>query len=354
MKLIHKFTSLYSESPLQGKVFYLLITLGFLASIISSTANIILDLGLPLVISTLLTALFCIIMFIVTVKTGSYVGSAYFTFWILILFIYPSVWIFNAGSHGPTPGMYVFNTVLMSIIFEKTKMRKLILTKILSILSLLFIELNFPQFITTYSNENTHIIDIFIGTTITILFTYMILNRLMIEYNKRIHEQLLIESKLHHQTITDELTGIYNRRHIMNEITSCLEDENYPELTLLMMDIDNFKNINDLFGHTFGDEVIIGVAKSLQHNIRSKDVVARIGGEEYLILFKSLSIDDARIRAEHIRKSISEISWSVDGLVVTLSGGLYERTLNDTLDTVLEKVDVNLYEAKSNGKNMIV
>jgi len=354
MGLIYRMKSLYNLNSLQGKVYYLLITLGILISIINTVSNYLLDLGVVLVLTTFFTGIFCLVMLIVTIKSGQYLKSAYLTSWVLILVIYPSLWISNGGSDGPTLGVYIFNTVLIAVIFDKRKARILMTLKMCTIPFLFMLEKYYPHLINGYENADIRMIDIIVGTYILIFFSYVIIDRIMKEYKSRIYELDEIREKLHLLSITDELTGLYNRRHIFQEITKQLNNQTECTYTVIMFDIDDFKKINDNYGHTVGDEVISTVGDLLKSNTRESDVVGRIGGEEFLVLLLGLSEEEAYIKAENLRQAVCKYHWSIENMVVTVSGGVYEGAKNDDLESLLEKVDRYLYKAKTNGKNQIV
>ena len=124
-------------------------------------------------------------------------------------------------------------------------------------------------------------------------------------------------------------------------------------VTVIMFDIDDFKIINDTYGHSIGDEVILGVSELLTLNTRENDIVGRIGGEEFLIVLSNANYGLALIIAEKLRLLISEKKWSKENLSVTVSGGVYTKEDTDTVEKTLEKVDVYLYKSKREGKNII-
>jgi len=164
--------------------------------------------------------------------------------------------------------------------------------------------------------------------------------------------------------VTDELTQIYNRRYFY----SCLNQEitrskryGHP-LTLLMLDIDFFKQVNDTYGHQVGDEVLIGVADIIKLTTRKNDIVARYGGEEITITLPETSLKGAVECAEKIRKNIEENIFKTDKdkkFGVTVSIGIssidqLEKEITDEAKIILKKADEALYEAKKSGRNKVV
>ena len=120
---------------------------------------------------------------------------------------------------------------------------------------------------------------------------------------------------------------------------------------LIIFDIDNFKAINDTYGHMFGDEVIIKVAKEALKAIGKNDRIYRYGGEEFVIINTSKNIDDAINLGETIRKNIEAIKWEKDAKV-TVSMGISNKAVNS--EVTFENADNNLYIAKKTGKNKVV
>lgn len=161
--------------------------------------------------------------------------------------------------------------------------------------------------------------------------------------------------------ITDKLTNLYNRRffeeRMQMELTNARQ-QNYP-ICLALIDIDHFKKINDTFGHAEGDKILCKLALVLSTNLRKGTVVARFGGEEFVVILPNTRIHVAHQIMEGIRKLVSESFTTDDGGTVTVSVGLQEAAVAGTEDLVtvqretLEKADVYLYEAKRTGRNRV-
>jgi len=153
----------------------------------------------------------------------------------------------------------------------------------------------------------------------------------------------------------DALTGLYNRRFFDDVFSQELKSAQryHKALSLLLVDLDHFKNINDEYGHPVGDEVLKHLAEILINNVREVDSVARWGGEEFIILLPQTSIHGAASVAETILKKVSSRQFDHD-INLTTSIGVTEMSIDDNTDCLLKRVDDALYRAKHDGRNRIV
>ncbi|MBA4141612.1 MAG: diguanylate cyclase [Nitrosospira sp.] len=171
--------------------------------------------------------------------------------------------------------------------------------------------------------------------------------------NEAMHQQNQMLARL---SITDSLTGLYNRSKLDSILTDQLARFNRSErpFTLLMLDIDHFKTINDTCGHVAGDEILTAVAHILLQSIRSIDFAARYGGDEFIIILAETSAEPALKTAERIRSEVEDMRYVVNGssIVVTVSIGIVESQPDDVTATLMfARADAALYEAKRAGRN---
>ena len=161
--------------------------------------------------------------------------------------------------------------------------------------------------------------------------------------------------KLQHEADADALTGILNRRAFLREARTTIRrlQEHSHGVSLLYMDIDLFKPLNDNHGHAFGDHVLKQFAEVCRDNLRERDLLARIGGEEFIVLLPQADINAAINIAERIRKSISTLSFhELDGHCVTVSIGVADsETCGFELRQLMARADRALYRAKAEGRN---
>lgn len=162
------------------------------------------------------------------------------------------------------------------------------------------------------------------------------------------------------EALIDPLTGIYNRRGFEIQTQTILADgeSDNRKISLLMIDIDHFKNINDSYGHLFGDRVLCAVANTLKSKIKGQDALARLGGEEFAVLLPETSVQGARTVAEQIRASIEKgrirRSNAKDEMgAVTVSIGIADYRNELSVEEWLDRADKALYASKQGGRNRV-
>lgn len=170
-----------------------------------------------------------------------------------------------------------------------------------------------------------------------------------------ISKQKECEETFKNIAIKDNLTGLYNRYYFEKRVNDNIEEaEKYMEpLSMLMLDLDHFKNINDTYGHPVGDEVLKLTANTLKNVIRKSDYLFRVGGEEFVVLMPRTDIFAADKVAEKIRMELESIEHPIAGKI-TASIGVAERLKFEILDDWYKRVDKALYCAKEGGRNCVV
>jgi diguanylate cyclase (GGDEF)-like protein len=160
------------------------------------------------------------------------------------------------------------------------------------------------------------------------------------------------------QALTDELTSLANRRRFMAEFRREAQraDRTETPLSVIVLDIDDFKQVNDTWGHETGDLVLAGLAEVLSGATRTVDLAARLGGEEFAVLLPNTDAEGARGVAERVQRDLADLSVEVpgDSVTVTASFGISSFPEGAALAELINDADRCLYEAKRAGKNRIV
>jgi diguanylate cyclase (GGDEF)-like protein len=160
-------------------------------------------------------------------------------------------------------------------------------------------------------------------------------------------------SKLKQLSEHDYLTGLFNRRYF-NQITSDLDST--IGISVALIDLDHFKLVNDTYGHSIGDEVLIQVANTMKIVFSEDVTIARYGGEEFVVLFNGVYFSRVKNLCESFRACIQSYDWKsiVPNLKLTVSLGVENSTTNQAIKDIIDQADQNLYKAKDLGRNQIV
>lgn len=178
--------------------------------------------------------------------------------------------------------------------------------------------------------------------------------------SRDITEQKRLEAELREMAATDMLTGLPNRRHFLAQLEQeCarLHRDADHTASVLMIDIDHFKAVNDGRGHVAGDQVLRKLAATMRQELRRVDTLGRLGGEEFAVILPGATLADARLFADRLRCKVAETAATHEGceLSVTISIGVSEIRSEDTgAEDVLSRADRALYSAKENGRNRVV
>lgn len=168
-------------------------------------------------------------------------------------------------------------------------------------------------------------------------------------------EKVLAEKELENIAIKDQLTDVYNRHFFDMIIVEKMNtsNEQHAPLSMIILDLDRFKKVNDTWGHPVGDELLKHISQLTQKMIRDTDILVRFGGEEFVILLPETSIEDSVVMAENIRKTIETNSHPITGKQ-TASFGVAEKYPHETFDNWYKRLDEALYQAKETGRNKVI
>lgn len=185
--------------------------------------------------------------------------------------------------------------------------------------------------------------------TISIIFSGMFGRFFLKKYTE-------LTDQLKNENIQDPLTGLFNRRglnlHFDKELVSA--DISSKPLSLILIDIDYFKKVNDMYGHDVGDVCLIELAHLLSQTIRKEDIIARFGGEEFIIILPNAAINEALAIAENLRSLIYKEKFSHFNLPLTITLGVTERHKeNDNALKMVKRADKALYKGKDKGRNCV-
>jgi len=194
---------------------------------------------------------------------------------------------------------------------------------------------------------------------------YMLVQKIPFKYNNKdtgvlgiardITELHLAQKKIKEQTYIDELTKLYNRKSYNKRLAELLSlKKRYKtKFSMIMYDIDDFKYVNDTYGHKVGDDVLVKMSQIVMSMLRENDYIFRIGGEEFVILLTETGLDSATSVAKKLRENIEDKLKSVTDKKITVSIGVSESNESDNEDSIFKRVDDLLYKSKNSGKNKV-
>ncbi len=282
-------------------------------------------------------------------------------FFLLFSIIQSISWVISAAlvvTYAPQP----YEMISLVIAIGVVNAAALSMSSIYKGYMIFFFLIIIPQMaIMLHYGERHHI-----GSLMVILIAIpatIILSRAIHESRMEIitaHDELEDSvKKLYELSISDNLTNAYNRRYFFeaseNLIAIATREQN--QASLIMLDIDHFKRINDTYGHQAGDFILINLAREIRNALRDSDILARIGGEEFSIFLNHTSLQGARVVAEKIRSVIENKTFEYESnrIQVTVSIGISElNSRNTTADHLYKESDRKLYAAKASGRNRVI
>ena len=278
--------------------------------------------------------------------------------------MFPASFYFSGGVYS---GMMLFFLVGLFLVPVLLRGKTGVALFVLSLLFMLIVidsARYFPQFVTPMTVDQ-HYQDVKVTLLISGVGLASITMLMLRAYNEeRVRNQKLVDS-LRTLSVKDPLSGLFNRRELFRRLDIMYSPEPVPDRRntlvpeghyIAMFDIDNFKQINDNYGHAAGDVVVREVSLCLNQMVHPQDgeLAARYGGEEFVCVLAGDSLDSALERVNAVRKQISEIRWKDDQPPhVTISGGMVSCMEYDSLSETMRHADELLYHAKHTGKNRI-
>lgn len=216
-------------------------------------------------------------------------------------------------------------------------------------------EAAYNQFTTTML-IHSFVLLLFMSSLIAIVYVFHRLRRAMEYKVQEAHHAKETGQKLYAQATIDGLTGVFNRRHFVEKVREQLSGTGIS-FSLLLLDIDDFKKVNDVHGHLAGDQVLITISNLLRQAYADIGMVGRVGGEEFAVFLQGRSEDESLEMAEGLREMLKQTEIAINGeklISVTTSGGIaYTDRSGMTFEELFQLADKALYTSKDSGKNQI-
>lgn len=337
---------------LREREFYILSVAGTITNLIGLTVSLVQ--GAPL-IGKLVVGFGALVMFLCTVY-GYRTRKIECMFNIMLitinLFEFPIMFLVLSGLDGGICNYFIMGLMLTAMLM-KTKGKSILIITILIIdcivmiyeaggqngFSLIGLKPDYYEKVVSY---------IIVGALIIIVS--IVTEK---EHERQNRTIMNLNRELQHQSQLDPLTRIYNRRYLMEYLNKMIEQNN-SEFVLAMIDIDNFKSINDQYGHLFGDEVLIKLSVFLKDEVGKQGIVARFGGEEFTVVLNTGEISHLEECLKNAGRQLLTFSQKSYGINITFSGGIQKYENLQEITQLFHLADEKLYHAKHRGKNQIV
>lgn len=286
--------------------------------------------------------------------------TVYILYCIIIGCVYvPALYFYGGGIHSGVPIFFMLGGIATILLLDNWLMILVLIANIAAA----FISYNFDQKLYIADRfippGGDHIyLDIGISAIVAGWAAGMFLRRLTQGFEEKEAKVNELYAKIEDAATKDPLSGAYNRRYLMDFLNKCIQQVEEGELntfSIIMFDIDHFKQINDTYGHLAGDDCIRSLSLIIQNTTRKTDITTRYGGEEFICVLPTADETPAFRRAEQIRVAVENTQLSEDiNKTITVSGGVMMYKPGMTPEELIEAADHNLYIAKENGRNQIV
>ena len=340
--------------PLEKRITYAMVICAMVGELFGFIETYLIGLPLIAVLLPLISFFILVLLTIWGIKSKNITVFSVVSISVTTLILFPLMFFANAGLHG---GMiyYLMISFVCTALALRGKTRIILFCSLIIEYSALFAVYRFyPQFFTEMSHEEAFIdqlCSMIISSIILFSFSFAVSSQNYHDRQKIQQLSLLYER----QANTDELTGLYNRRYFNNFLKlAILTLGDTQKLHIAMFDIDDFKFVNDKYGHPFGDTVLKQFAQILRKREATGITACRYGGEEFLLLIPKKNKEDALVLVEEILENTRNQIKLKDERFVTVSAGFVTCTEDMTYDILLQEVDKKLYMAKSSGKNKVI
>lgn len=346
--------------PLEYRIYMIFFLESFFISILSAATNTMLGKGIGGIIFQWSYIALCVVVLFIPHALRERLSKPLLIFmtYIYIPFLY-----FETGGYNGTALMFsLLGIFLLAIVFDGRRRIWIIALDIAIYVVCCLMQYRNPALVTPHGSEQAKLVDFLVALVLScsglaVLTIYI--SKAYTAERARISNLLLeVEKKndsLAEMTNRDPLTGVYNRRYLAEffEKEQDICARTGSKICVMMLDLDYFKQVNDSYGHGFGDEVLIAFTKAVQGSLRRYDLLARLGGEEFAVVLHNIALEEAREIAERIREAVQAMVFR-NNLRVTVSIGLVQSFAGETMDSILRRADQCLYAAKEQGRDRIV
>ena len=351
------------EFPIKHRLFNLILLFAIFVFFISAAVNTIIRESKTIILTTLIGGIIFSFFYWLSRIKREFKVTSILAFLLVLFPLTPFMWFNDGGLLGGYPYFLLLYGIMIILVFSGWLRALFLIALSAMFAALVIIEIYYPNLIHHCPGENCLFFNHVFGLTMEALSLFIIIlafirayehaHRREAELNRKL---MTLNKKLEELSRTDPLTGLSNRRDVLEKLKyNLLLAKRYREpFSIIMADIDDFKKVNDNYGHNCGDKVLIQLAEILRMSFRAEDTVSRWGGEEFLILLPKTDGISALVAANRIRRIVENTEFKCDGekIKLTLSLGVAEFTpITDNIEAFIESADKALFLAKRKGKN---
>lgn len=269
--------------------------------------------------------------------------------------LFPGLFFTSGGVQSGMPLYFLLGIYVCSVVLTKRTKWVMLFLAICNYAVILWTGFQYPEWVVPIKEEmrTSDVISSFVIVSACVAaITYIVIS----EYEKG-HEYVLhMNEILENTSNVDALTGLYNRRYLNKELKNWQECHNPNEtLAIIFLDIDDFKKINDIYGHQEGDNILIKISDVIKKAVGEKGIVSRYGGEEIIVVVYGSNVSEVWDIAECIRTETQDtVTVGDDRQKISISGGISSYKQGMSIDELINDADRKLYQAKKAGKNRIV
>lgn len=358
------FRSWYTLETLEDRIFHIILDVAVFMSVPTVILGIAMGMPRSSVILSVAILVFLIILQFITMRYPKYSNVCRLLLVLgMNLVLMPICFFTSGGLHCGMVLFFLTGFVLCGLLL-RGKVGGAVFALSLAVMELaLIVSYRFPELVAPMTPEQ-HLSDTQTSLIITGMSVYAVTSLILRSYAQERKTNVELMDKLRELSTVDALSGLYNRRELFRRLEVMYGDTPQKRTETLaregrylaMFDVDNFKMLNDTYGHSFGDTVLVSVSKVLHDMVRPEngELSSRYGGEEFVSLLCAQSREEAYARADKARQDIADLRWEDHPEVcVSISGGLISCEDHPDLTQALHDVDALLYKAKAAGKNQI-
>lgn len=347
-----------NNESLENKIFKIILLFGLIISLLNIVINSLIGFSLIINLKWIVMAVisFAILKFMQNNLFNFFYLKLSFYLFLILIFL-PFSWFQSGGSNNNSLSYIFLILISITFLFKKTELRNNLVFCLISVFMVIFtLEYFFPEMLLVHSEES-QFFDKLIQTPLVLSASYLLLLQFANAYSQEksklglsTKKLRLANKKLKELANRDPLTKKFNRRAFDREIRFIFKNQLHleKEITLILFDIDNFKEINDSYGHDTGDRVLIKLAAELEKVMPQSALISRWGGDEFAVVCYQ-NADRAQKLLEHYYKEVEKLSEKME-IEITVSAGLSTLKEEDQLQQLFKRVDDILYQSKEDGK----